>query len=108
MFGSRILIYLINLVFGFIELLLVIRFFLRLFGASTAAPFVRWIIETSNPLISPFRGMFPDSVLSGGFVIEINVLIAILIYALAAYLIEEFLAFLTYSSDHYYRRVSKR
>lgn len=107
MFGANLLVYLVNTIFGIIELLLGTRFILRFLGAN-GAPFVRWVIETSNPLVYPFRGMFPDSVLSGGFVVEINVLVAILIYALVAYIIGEFIAFLTYSSTRYYRRESKR
>jgi uncharacterized protein YggT (Ycf19 family) len=97
-----ILAQLVNVIFGIIELLLGLRLILRFFAAG-AAPFVEWVYRTSDPLVYPFRGMFPNPVLTGGYVLEINTLIALLIYALIGYLIGELVAFLSYHSMRYYR-----
>lgn len=79
----------INLVFGIIEVLLGLRFIFRLFGANPASPFVRWLYETSQPLLRPFDNIFPVPVIDGGFVIEFSTLVAIIIYMLIGYLLLE-------------------
>ncbi len=94
MFTSSILLYLAIIVFGFIELILALRILLRFLNASTGSTFVRWVYQTSDSLINPFRGMFPNPVLDGGYVIEINTLVALLFYAIVGYLIGEIVAFL--------------
>lgn len=102
MITNTILVSLVNFVFGFIEALLGLRLILRFFSAG-GAPFVQWIYRTSDTLIYPFRGMFPNPVLSGGYLVEINTLIALLAYALLGYLIGELVAYLSYHSTRYYR-----
>lgn len=82
-------------------LVLALRVLLRFFNAGQA-PFVRWVYETSEPLINPFRGMFPNPVLTSGNVLEINTLIALLVYAFIGYLIGELLSFITYNTSHYH------
>lgn len=104
MFPARFLVMLVNLIFGFIELLLTLRILLRFFGANAETPFVKWIYDTSEPLIAPFRGMFPSPVLGEGFIIEINTLIALLFYALIGYLVGELIAMLQYHSSYSYRK----
>ncbi len=71
------------------EGLIGLRILLKLLGANTLAPFVRWVYETSKPLLAPFEGMFPSPHLRGGFVIEVSALFAFLAYAFIEYLIEE-------------------
>lgn len=90
-------------ILGFVSLFLALRIILKLFGANTAAPFVNWVYETSEPLISPFRGMFPHPVLTGGFVIEFSTLFALLVYVLIGYAIGELLDFLSYNRTRYYK-----
>ena len=82
---------LINLVTGLIEGLLGLRIILKLFGASTVAPFVRWMYETTDSLLTPFSGMFPAPKLTDGFLIEFSVLFALIIYATIGYLAVEIL-----------------
>ncbi len=76
--------------------LLGLRFILKLFGASTSAPFVQWLYETTYSLITPFNGIFPSPRLEGGFIIEFSVLFAILIYSFIAYLLIQVLDSITY------------
>ena len=87
---------LINLVTSLIEGLLGLRIILKLFGASTAAPFVRWVYETTQSLLAPFIGMFPSPKLPEGFVIEFSVLFALMVYAFIGYLATELLETLIY------------
>lgn len=87
MFGS--LFYtLTNAILGIIEFLLSFRIILKLFGASASAPFVRWIYETTQPLLSPFIGAFPSPRLEGGLVIEFSSLFALIVFAFAGYMID--------------------
>lgn len=104
MFIARLILLLNNLVFGFIELILSFRIFLKFFGASTQAPFVSWIYETSKPLLYPFEGMFPSSTLSHGFTIEISALFALIIYAFVAYFISEIIQITDEGREYYFRK----
>ncbi|HAV11514.1 MAG TPA: hypothetical protein DCX32_03140 [Candidatus Moranbacteria bacterium] len=90
---------LINIVFSIVEFLLGIRLLLKLFGANAGAPFVRWIYDTTAPLLEPFRGAFSSPVLEGRYVLEFNTLFALIIYLLVSYLLLEFLEFVRRSSQ---------
>lgn len=96
MYPASFLIALTNLIIGAAEVVLSIRFVLKLFAAHAAAPFVHWVYVASNSLLEPFRGMFPSATLAGtGSIFEFSTLFAILIYALVGYLITEFIMWLT-------------
>lgn len=82
-------------ILGIVELFIGTRIFLKLFGASTQAPFVRWIYSTSAPLLAPFEGMFPSPELEGLFVIEFSAFFALIFYAFVAYLIQAVVAQIT-------------
>jgi hypothetical protein len=75
---------LVNLVFGFIMGLLVLRFVLRLFAANPDHPLVAWIYSTSGPLVAPFFGIFntPTGLTAGR--LEFETLIALVVYGLIA------------------------
>ena len=66
-----------------VDVLCGLRFLLRLLGASTFSPFVNLEYSLSEPLVAPFRGIFPESG-SGRYVWEPAALVAILVYALIA------------------------
>ena len=83
---------LVNLVVSVAEALLGLRIILKLLAANPAAPFVQWVYETSEPLITPFRGMFPSPVTETGSVFEFSSLFALMIYALLGYLLVELVA----------------
>ena len=92
----KIIAALINLIINLIEGILSLRIILKLFGAATAAPFVRWIYETSEPLLAPFIGIFPSPSLTGGFVLEFSALFALMIYTFLGYAATEALETLIY------------
>lgn len=83
------IVYLINIVGSLMQVLLGLRLILKMFGASTTAPFVTWVYETTNPLLTPFIGIFPSPQLTGGFQIEFSVLFAIIVYSFLFYLMQE-------------------
>lgn len=90
------LIWLINIIFGFVEAILGLRFVLKLFGASVTAPFVHWLYAMSEPLLHPFAGAFPSPAIEPGAILEFATLFAILIYALLRYLIIQLIFYIDY------------
>src|ERR1700704_6724268 len=65
---------------GFIDVLIAIRFLLKLFGANPA-PFVRFMYDVTWPLVAPFHGIF-NSDQVGRSVFAPESLVAIVIYLL--------------------------
>ena len=96
---SKILKDLAIFVFGLIELLLVFRFILKLFGASSQANFVAWVYETTQPLLTPFLLAFPTPQISGRFVLEFTTLFAIFAYAFLGYVLQEILEIMAKSES---------
>jgi hypothetical protein len=68
---------------GLVDVLIGLRFALKLFGASTASPFVLLIDGVTAPLVAPFRGIFPVTG-QGPFIFEPASLVALVIYPLIA------------------------
>lgn len=101
---QRFVIGVINFVFGFIIFGLILRFFFRLIGASPTADFVEFLYNSTNPLLQPFRGMFQPYVIEDGSVLEFTTLVAIILYMIAAWLLVEFVLFITYNAKRTYKR----
>ncbi len=93
-----------NSLVSFVEGVIGLRIILKLMGASTAAPFVRWVYETSKPLLYPFEGMFPSSQVAGvPFTIEFSALFALFVYIFIGYLLQEVLDYveqMKYRKEH--------
>jgi hypothetical protein len=73
-------------VFGLIEGLIAIRFVLKALGANPSAGFAQFIYGITNVLVAPFVGLF-GSPQAQGSVLELNSLIALVVYALVAWLL---------------------
>ena len=87
MFRTRnIITSIINFTFTVVGSFLLLRLLLKLLSANPEAAFVRWLYETSEPLLAPFEGMFP-TVVEQGIVIEFSTLFAVAFYAIVAYLL---------------------
>ncbi len=71
-------------VFGFIEVLLGIRFVLQLFGANAEAGFVRMIYGVTDIFMAPFAAIFSTQRVSE-VTFEWSALVAIAVYALIAW-----------------------
>jgi uncharacterized protein YggT (Ycf19 family) len=79
-----------NLLISAIEGIIGLRVLLKLMGASTVAPFVQWVYNTSKPLLYPFEGMFPSSQVAGApFTIEFSALFALFVYVFIGYVLQE-------------------
>lgn len=88
---SNTLIWIINSIFwllGILEILLIMRFLLRLFGANRENQFAQLINDLSAPFIAPFSTLFISPTSNGAEnIFDFNIVIAILAYALLSYLI---------------------
>lgn len=77
---SRVVMY----VFGVIEVLIAIRFVLKLLGANSSAGFVRMVYGISEVFMAPFTAIFGTQRIEGS-TFELSALVAIAIYALIAW-----------------------
>ncbi len=82
---------------GFVDVLLAIRFFLKLFGANPA-PFVRFMYDVTWPLVAPFHGIF-NSDQVGRSVLEPESIVAVAIYTLIGWGIVSLIRLLTTPSS---------
>ena len=75
---------LVMFVFGFIEVIIAIRFVFKLFGANSDSPFVQFIYSLSAVFMAPFEAIFKTQRVEGS-TFEISALVAIAMYALIAW-----------------------
>lgn len=71
---------------GALEVLLLIRFFLRLFGANPENQFAQIIYDFSAPFVAPFSTLFISPTF-GTSVFDVNLLVAMIVYALLGWLV---------------------
>lgn len=76
----------IYLVFGVVEALVVIRLVLRALGANPDAGFAQFVYGVTAPLVAPFAGLFGNPQ-AGGAVLELHSIVALVVYALLAWLL---------------------
>ena len=79
-----IMVRVVSYLFGVIEVLLGLRFVLKLLGANAEASFVSMVYNVSAPFAAPFEAVF-KTVKTGDFVFEWTTLLAIAVYALIAW-----------------------
>jgi uncharacterized protein YggT (Ycf19 family) len=77
---------LIYWVFGLIEALIAIRLILKALGANPAAGFAQFIYGVTTPLVAPFLGLFGNPAY-GASVLELSSIVALIVYALVAWLL---------------------
>jgi hypothetical protein len=71
---------------GLIEVILGLRFLLRLVGANPAAGFVDFIYALAHPFVAPFNGIVHNVSIEGS-VFDWNTLIAMIVYWIVAWAI---------------------
>ena len=81
-------------VFGVVELLILVRFFLLLVGANTQTGFVQWIHDMSGIFMAPFNAILGVQTIDGA-TFEWSALVAIVVYAVLAWLIVALIRALT-------------
>ncbi|MDQ6691747.1 MAG: YggT family protein [Candidatus Dormibacteraeota bacterium] len=79
---------------GLIDVLLIIRFVLKLLGASTSSGFVTFMYNITAPLVAPFQGIFGTPAANGS-VLEPATLVAIVVYSLIGWGIVALIRLLT-------------
>jgi uncharacterized protein YggT (Ycf19 family) len=82
---------LIYLFFGIIDGLLLIRLVLKLLGANTTAGFTQFIYGVTDVLLAPFRNLLP-TIGTEHSQLEMSVVVAILVYALIAWVLARLMA----------------
>lgn len=73
-------------IIGLIEILIGLRILLKLIAANAANGFVHFIYDFSGVFVSPFVGIVHD-LKSGNAVLEVNSLIAMLVYLLIGWIV---------------------
>jgi uncharacterized protein YggT (Ycf19 family) len=97
------------LVFGIIEGLLAIRLVLKLLAANPKAGFTNFIYGVTDFFMAPFRNLLP-AVGSGsppGAVLETSVIIAIIVYALIAWVLARLIVIMFFRNVTISRRSSR-
>jgi YggT family protein len=75
----------IALVFTVLEVLLLVRFTLKLLGANADQPLASAIYGITEPLVAPFRGIFAQP--AGTPIVEIATILSVIFFVLVASLI---------------------
>jgi uncharacterized protein YggT (Ycf19 family) len=81
--------------FGVLEGLIALRFTLKLIAANPNSEFAQFIYVITEPFMLPFRGL-TASPAANGIVVEIPALVAIIVYALLAWVIMKLIWLLLY------------
>lgn len=97
---------LVYLAFGVIDGLLLIRLVLKLLGANPHAGFASWLYSFTDIFMGPFRNLLP-AVGNEQSILEMSVLIAILVYALAGWAIGRLVDILFFRSVTVSRRTGR-
>jgi hypothetical protein len=80
---------------GILEVLLALRFFLKLIAANPANMFASLLYAFTDLFLFPFAGLTATPA-AGGMVLEVHTLIAMVVYALAAWALERIVWVLFY------------
>ena len=75
----------LNFLFDFIQLLLVVRFTLKVFGANAGNGFVSMAYDLTSPFVRPFAGIFANTTLPFG-TLEWASVVAMFFYGFLAFL----------------------
>jgi uncharacterized protein YggT (Ycf19 family) len=86
------------LVYAFVIVALIVLllgFFLQLFGANPDAPFAEWLYRGLRRVMAPFRGLFEPVALDGRSVLDVSILFAMLVYGIVGLALHAFIGWLT-------------
>ena len=89
--GVRLAVRIVNAVFLTLYALLALRLVLAVVAPGSEAGFAQWITGTSDPLMTPFRSVFPSVTPEDGTTFALAVAFAMLVYALLHALIHSLL-----------------
>ncbi|WP_053227405.1 YggT family protein [Solirubrobacter soli] len=93
--GARVLTYLVYAFVLFSLVILLLGFFLLLFGANPDAPFAEWAYRSLDRVMAPFRGLFESIDLSGNSVFDPSVIFAMIVYGIVGLALSALIDWLT-------------
>ncbi len=76
----------IYFLFGLLEMLLLLRFCLRLFGANPQNAFAQFIYTISNPFIAPFSTLFVNTATNNA-IFDLNLIVAMMFYSILGWIV---------------------
>ncbi|MGH2517210.1 MAG: YggT family protein [Ktedonobacterales bacterium] len=85
----------IGLALGIVEALLLVRIVLLFLAANPSATFSSLIYGWSAPLVAPFQGVFPNVVGNQGIVVDAAAILAMIVYAILARVVEAVIGLLS-------------
>jgi uncharacterized protein YggT (Ycf19 family) len=92
---ARVLTYLVYAFVLITLVILVLGFFLLLFGANPDAPFAEWAYRSLDRVMAPFRGIFESVQLNGESVLDTSVLFAMIVYGIVGIALSALIHWLT-------------
>jgi uncharacterized protein YggT (Ycf19 family) len=92
---ARVLTYLVYAFVLITLVILVLGFFLLLFGANPDAPFSEWAYRSLDRVMAPFRGIFESVQLNGESVLDTSVLFAMIVYGIVGIALSALIQWLT-------------
>jgi uncharacterized protein YggT (Ycf19 family) len=79
--------------------LLLLAFFMLLFGANPHAPFAEFVNRGLTRVMAPFRGLFEPVNLDGRSVLDVSVLFAMIVYGIVALALRDLIDWLSGASS---------
>jgi|SRR4051794_24416195 uncharacterized protein YggT (Ycf19 family) len=92
---ARVLTYLVYAFVVISLIMLVLGFFLLLFGANPDVPFSEWVYRSLERVMAPFRGIFEAIPINGDSVLDVSVLFAMIVYSIVGLLVRSLIDWLT-------------
>src|SRR5215813_15305513 len=92
---ARVLTYLVYAFVLFTLVILLLGFFLLLFGANPDVPFAEWVYRSLDRVMAPFRGLFESVQLNGNSVFDTSVLFAMIVYGIVGLALSALIHWLT-------------
>jgi uncharacterized protein YggT (Ycf19 family) len=92
---ARVLTYLVYAFVLVTLVILVLGFFLLLFGANPDVPFTEWAYRSLDRVMAPFRGIFESVQLNGESVLDTSVLFAMIVYGIVGIALSALIHWLT-------------
>jgi uncharacterized protein YggT (Ycf19 family) len=92
---ARALTYLVYAFVLFTLVILLLGFFLLLFGANPDVPFAEWVYRSLDRVMAPFRGIFESVQLNGESVLDTSVLFAMIVYGIIGIALSALIHWLT-------------
>lgn len=92
---ARVLTYLVYAFVLFTLVILLLGFFLLLFGANPDVPFAEWVYRSLDRVMAPFRGLFESVQLNGESVLDTSVLFAMIVYGIVGIALSALIHWLT-------------